>query len=268
MKYYFLTSALILVAAMPAAAQNGSFARRQFTFLDNDVTIEVQADMPGTLQVVRGEAGVIDVSGRVPGGMPAFALGGHGEKLRLVAVGGDYADFIAIVPENVYLRIHVPGKNGDVGSTRPGGTFRWPGRDGSPAPSAAQSLPPAPMGPVVAHSAENAPRVLTIPRLANVRTVTVRLQASSFQVGGNYYMSVVNGGSDNVEIRTSSNVDDLFVNVPAMTRDFTLRLGGHAALNVHGSEVSTSCEPVAEQSLPDGEHWFTFTPEAGVLRCR
>src|SRR5687768_5413543 len=70
-----LASALILCAG-PAAAQEWGVNRRFFTFLDNEVTVEVSAETGGRLHVIRGEQGRIEVSARVDGGMSSFALGG------------------------------------------------------------------------------------------------------------------------------------------------------------------------------------------------
>ena len=268
MKYPALVAALLAVGvAVPAAAQERGVNRRQYTFLDNDITIEVMADAPGVLQVVRGEPGVLDVAARVEGGMSAFALGGRdGDKLRLSAVGGSRADFIVVVPEEVYLRVRLPNrKAGDLGSTRPGGTFSWGGA-APPASNAAIMAPPA--GPTTAFTAEHAPRALSIPRLTAVRSVSVRMQASTFSIAGNHYMNVVNGGSQNVEVRTGDESDALIVTIPAGTRDFTLRLGGRMAMQIRGIEVTTYCEPVTEQQLGEGVRWFTFAPEAGRLTCR
>ncbi len=268
MKSLLVAGALALAVVMPAAAQERGVARRTFTFLDTDVTVEVTAPMPGTLQIVRGEPGILDVAGRVPGGMSSFALGGRdGDKLRLTAVGGEHADFIVVVPEDAYVRVRLPNrKSGALASTRQGATFTWGDAQSSAKAAAPLMMPPS--GPTVAHSAEYAPRVLAIPRLTTVRSVEVRLEASDFQVAGNHYMTVVNGSSQNVEVRTGDEPEELIVTVPAATRDFTLRLGGRTALVVRRFEVTTYCEPVTEQTFAATARRFTFTPEAGRLTCR
>lgn len=271
MKYSrFLAILLVFVAVVPADAQERGVARRLFTFLDTKVTVEVLADAPGTLQVVRGEPGRIDVAARVPGGISAVALGGRaGDNLRLTALGGETAEFIVVVPEDVYLRIRLPNnKAGELGSTRPAGSFKW---TGTPAADAALLEPnalPTPSGPVVAHTAPHAPRVLNVSRLNAVRTITLRIEPGMFEVGGNRYMSVINGSSQNVEVRTGDESEQVIISIPADTRDFTLKLGGRTALVVRGREISTYCEPVTDQYLNAGRRWFTFAPEAGRLHCR
>ena len=263
----FILAAALLGAALPCAAQN--VTRRQFTYLNGDITIEVLADMPGTLQVVRGEPGIIDVSSRVPGGLGQAALGGtYEDKLRLSAVGGTQAQFIVSVPEDISLHVVLPNhRSGTVGSMRPGGTFKWAGT-ASANVGQAQTAPVQPTEPTVGYAGDVAPHTLAVPQLANVSSFTVRLESSSFQVGGNHFMSVANGGSDNVEVRTGTEPEELFVTIPAGTRDFTLKLGGHTALVVRGMEVTTYCEPVTDQTLGDGQRWFTFAPDAGRLSCR
>ena len=271
MKYPRCLAVLLIFAAVaPASGQERGVARRLFTFLDRNVTVEVLADAPGTLQIVRGEPGRIDVAARVPGGVSAFALGGRsGDNLRLTALGGETAEFIVVVPEDVYLRVRLPNnKAGEMGSTRPAGTFTWAGTAATDAAASEPNALPMPSGPVVAHTAPRAPRVLNVSRLNGVRTITLRIEPGLFEVGGNRYMSVVNGSSENVEVRTGGESEQVIISIPADTRDFTLRLGGRTALVVRGREISTYCEPMTDQLLSAGRRWFTFAPEAGRLSCR
>jgi hypothetical protein len=271
MKYSrFLAVLLTFAAVAPARAQERGVARRLFTFLDTKVTVEVLADAPGTLQIVRGEPGQIDVAARVPGGVSAFALGGRsGDNLRLTALGGESAEFIVVVPEDVYLRVRLPNnKAGELGSTRPAGTFTWTGTVAAEGVGAEPIALPTPSGPVIAHAAPRAPRVLNVSRLNAVRTITLRVQPGLFEVGGNRYMTVVTGSNSNVEVRTGDESEEVIISIPADTRDFTLKLGGRTALVVRGAEISTYCEPVTDQFLGGGRRWFTFAPEAGRLTCR
>ena len=271
MKVSVYAGLLMLAAATPAAAQEYGVNRRLFTFLDNEVTVEVTAQTDGTLHVVRGEPGRLEVSARVEGGMSTFALGGRdGTTLRLTAVGGDVVDFIVVVPEDTYLRVLLPNrKTGDIGATRPGGTFRWPTPDSDEYSDAAPRMLPAPNGVATAHVADVAPRILNVPRLNSARTVTVVVQSGLFEVGGTRWMSVTNGSTTNVEIRTGSTSEDLLISVPSDTRDFTLKLGGKTALVIRGPEITTYCEPVVEQLLYGGAtQRFTFTPQMGRLSCR
>ncbi|MGQ0814124.1 MAG: hypothetical protein ACT4O1_06625 [Gemmatimonadota bacterium] len=270
MKYSILLAGIFsLTAALPASAQEWGVNRRLFTFLADEVTVEVNAESEGTLHVVRGERGRLDVSGRVLGGLSAFALGGRdGSVLRLTAVGGDNADFIVVVPEDTYLRVRLPNrKNGDLGSTRPGGTFKWPAADGSE--SSAAPIAPPPGAPAIAHVADVAPRVLNVPRLNSARTITVKVEPGFFEVGSTRWMAVTNGSTTNVEIRTGNVSEDLVISVPSDTRDFALRLGGRTALTIQDGAISAYCEPLVQQVLAGGAaRRYTFTPEMGRLTCR
>lgn len=259
---------LAVVAALPAYAQEHGVNRRMYTFLDDDVTIEVSAESGGTLQVIRGEAGVLEVSARAPGGFTAFALGGRNDNtLRLTAAGGERADFVVVVPERTYLRVRLPNrKQGELGSRRPGATYTWS------APSAVSTVsrnaPPTPARSTMAHSSATAPRVLNVPNLNSARSITVRVEPGPFMVGGNEWMSVERGSSTNVEIRTGSQAADLEIVVPIETRDFTMKLGGRTALVIRDSQVTSYCQSVTEQEFAGGARRFTYSPEMGRLSCR
>ena len=279
MRYSALLAGFAVISlAVPAAAQDfdPGVSRRMFTFLDNTLTVEVVANTPGTLQIVRGEAGIVDVAARVAGGVSSAALGGREENaLRLTAVGGNKADFIVVVPEDAQVRVKLPNKKGsEIGATRPGGTFTWPSAElttnagGVTGVSASKSRPPT--GPMIAYSSATAPTLLSIPTLTTVRTVRVRIADSNFEVGGNRPMNVdrANANAQYVEVETSREPEDLVLTIPLTTREFTLRLGGQTALAIRGQEVLAYCEPVTEQKLAGGVRWFTFSPEAGRLTCR
>jgi hypothetical protein len=274
MRYSALLAGFLVVAtAVPATAQDPGVSHRAFTFLDNTLTVEVIASAPGTLQIVRGEAGIVNVAAHVAGGISTAALGGREENaLRLTAVGGDKASFIVEVPEDAHVRVKLPNKKGsEIGATRPGGTFTWPSPEQTTnanvtGVSASKSRPAS--GPLVAYSSSTAPIVLSIPTLTTVRTVRVRIADADFEVGGNQPMGVSRANAQYVEVATGSAPEDLVMTIPSSTRDFSLRLGGQTALVVRGTEVLAYCEPVTEQKLPGGVRWFTFSPEAGRLSCK
>jgi hypothetical protein len=269
-------SALILAATLCAAssaqAQEHELSRHSFTFFDNTLSVEVVADMPGQLQVVRGEPGRIDVAGRVPGGIPAFALGGREEnQLRLTAVGGNHADFVVIVPEDALVKVKLPDRNWrQVGMTQQSGQYSWRSGEQSAAPAAAPprmrgaALP----GPMIAYSDQLPPRTLNVTSLNSVRTVSVRFEGPNFHVAGNQPMKLQEGDPANVEVRTGRDVQDLVVTVPLGTSDFKLLLAGRTAMNVVGGEIRVYCEPLTEQDLGMGRRWFTFAPEMGRMTCR
>jgi hypothetical protein len=266
----FAIAAVAMLIAGTANAQEHHLSRRQFPFFDNSLTVEVVADMPGQLQVIRGEAGRIEVAGRVPGGIPAFALGGReGDKLRLTAIGGEHADFVVIIPEDATVRVQLPDRHGhQVKSLQRSGKYTWGDREEGAARTNGGTAAPVPDGPTQAYSNIMAPRNLNIPKLNSTRMVSVRFEGSSFSVAGTQFMTVKSGDPNNVEIRTGDDLQDVIVTVPLGTSDFTLRLGGKLAMHVAGAEIRVYCEPVTEQDLGAGRRWYTFAPEMGRLRCR
>jgi hypothetical protein len=124
------TSFLCLLAVLqplPAAAQEFDVARRAYTFLDSHLDIAVIAEAAGTLQVVRGERGRVEVAARSVNGFPGFALGGApSRQLRLTAPGAQAVDYLVIVPEHVTVRVILPGS---LPATLPtgaaAGTYKW-----------------------------------------------------------------------------------------------------------------------------------------------
>lgn len=263
-----------VLVASNAQAQEYQLSRRSFTFLDNTLTVEVIADMPGQLQVVRGEPGRIDVAGRVPGGLPAFALGGREEnQLRLTAVGGDHADFVVIVPEDAMVRVKLPDRNWrQIGMNENLGEYSWGLSQKSSTSAAVRPVSYhrtiAPATPAIAYQDALPPRTLNVDGLNSVRTVSVRFEGPSFHVAGNRQMSVQEGDPAHVVVRTGSEVQDLVVTVPLGTSDFKLLLAGKTAMNVVGGEIRVYCEPLTEQDLGMGRRWYTFAPEMGRMTCR
>src|SRR5690606_26989643 len=82
------TTALMLALATPVAAQEHEVARRTFTFIENNLTIEVLGQSPGALHIVRGQPGQIEVAARAADGIAGFGLAGEArDRLKLTAVG-------------------------------------------------------------------------------------------------------------------------------------------------------------------------------------
>ncbi|HEY0672755.1 MAG TPA: hypothetical protein VGD27_10835 [Longimicrobiales bacterium] len=271
------TSAVLLAAVLfstsTAFAQERGLSRRQFPFFDNKLTVEIVADMPGQLQLVRGEPGMIEVAARVPGGIPAFALGGReGDRLRLTAVGGDHADFVLIIPEDAMVRVLLPDRNShQVNSMQKSGRYNWGEMTKGSGPvesTETTALAYAPSAPATAYSNVMTPRAVNVSRLNAVRTVSVRFEGSTFNVAGTQPMSVQDGDPSNIEIRTGEEVQDVVISLPLGTSAFALRLGGKSAMQVVGGEIRVYCEPLTEQDLGAGRRWYTFTPSMGRLTCR
>jgi hypothetical protein len=270
MKKLGFVIAAALCAAGDVQAQEYELTRRQFTFFDNSLTVEVVSDAPGQLQVVRGEPGKIEVAARVPGGIPAFALGGREyDRLRLTAVGGDRADFVVIIPEDATVRVQLPDRHGhQVKSQQRSGMYTWGDVKEASTRTNTVVASPIPSGPTIAYSNQMAPRTVSVPKMNAVRTVSVRFEGSNFNVAGTRYMAVQHGDPNNVEVRTGDDAQDLIVTVPVGTDAFTLKLGGKTAMQVVGAEIRNYCEPMTEQDLGAGRRWYTFAPEMGRLTCR
>ncbi len=268
--------AAVLFSATTAVAQEYEITRRSIPFFDNKLTIEVVADVPGELQVVRGEQGMIEVAARVDGGIPSFALGGReSDKLRLTALGGDAANFVVVVPEDAMVRVLLPGEVGhQVGTTQKQGRYNWGGEGKKssearvPGSTTTAVMPVAAMQPMLAYSNPLVPRQVSVPRLNAVRTVSVRFEGTTFNVAGTQAMNLTDGDPAHIEIRTGNDVQDLVVTLPLGTSDFGLNLGGKNAMRVVGGEIRIYCEPLTEQDLGAGRRWYTFTPEMGRLSCR
>ncbi|MFW5947049.1 MAG: hypothetical protein ACOCUW_01040, partial [Gemmatimonadota bacterium] len=95
---YPLTAMLALVIAWPAAAQEWQVARESFAFAGTRLRILVQADAPGTLQVIRGAPGSVRVASRAVRGFTAAGLADT-EELTLTAAGHGPVDYMVAVPE-------------------------------------------------------------------------------------------------------------------------------------------------------------------------
>ncbi len=115
-------------AAANAAAQEWDVNRRQYTFIDTRLTVDVQVEAEGTLRLIRGMPGRLEVAGRALNGFTGFALGDrHGSHLRLSAAGADRVEYLVVVPERVYVRIRLPDRRlAEVfGSTRDAVSYEW-----------------------------------------------------------------------------------------------------------------------------------------------
>lgn len=121
-------AALLVVGTVPATAQEWDVARRQYTFIDNRLDIDVVVESAGTLRLIRGMPGSVEVAGRARNGFTGFALGDHNvPELRLSAVGADRVEYLVVVPENVRVRVKIPGRSvAEVfGSTRNAASYEW-----------------------------------------------------------------------------------------------------------------------------------------------
>jgi hypothetical protein len=129
------TLLLLATLARPGVAQEGESVRQErFTFLGSDLTIEVLVDVPGKLRLIHGVAGEIDVTGRGRPGIVGFGLaGGDRDELRLTAVGADSVEYLVVVPEDVRVRVRLPGRPvAEVfGTTQATATYTWQATKGA-----------------------------------------------------------------------------------------------------------------------------------------
>jgi len=131
---------LLLLLALPSIATarqtQQEVARQRFTFLANQLLIRVAADVPGTLRILRGEGGILEVGARaVPTGMPGFGLSGtERDELNLTALGADQVEYLVVVPRGIRVRIRLPDRNlaEVMPSTHDVATYRWDRSPGGP----------------------------------------------------------------------------------------------------------------------------------------
>lgn len=137
------------VPAGPAAGQAfvpAEAFRQSYTFLGNRLEIRVEGVPSGSLRVVRGGAGVLEVAGRAAEGIAGAARERDGsEVLTLTAVGAERAVFLVVVPSDAIVRLRLPGEERPLGFDPPRTSDQW------------EWSAPAPEAPEDAEDAEDAP---------------------------------------------------------------------------------------------------------------
>ncbi|MGH7461296.1 MAG: hypothetical protein ACREMA_09745, partial [Longimicrobiales bacterium] len=196
---------LLLATALPASAQL-DVARRSFIFLDTNLTIEVVSENAGALRVLRGEAGIVEVAGRAPGGFPAFALGGReGDNLQLTSIGAADADFVVIVPEDVRVKIRLPKSAKIETAGRPSATYRWGAggdvrKDSPPSDAGAASRGASTSGMFLSHYSRAVPVSFSVPDANNLGNLEVRFDGSDFRLSTSRAVTMNPGRSDTIEL--------------------------------------------------------------------
>jgi len=258
-----------------------------YTFIDTELTVNVDTDAPGTLQLMHGQAGQVEVTGRALHGMAASALSdGNGSTLRLNALGADRVEYMVVVPSNVYVQVKLPDRDvPETFSTMAGSkTYTWkatPGRSGgmdtegavgysSGEEAVAEEVAPrAPSGPALftTYTDASAPEVVSFPSAAVFRTLTVRLEGARFRVESSRPMTLRKGDPKSIAIRPAGPPMDVVLVVPADTKDFVVEVGGQPAMAVVQGRPMSMCTPVVEQLLAGDRLWYTFSPVDGMLSC-
>lgn len=270
----WLAPVLALFLAAPAAAQQWQVARDQFAFAGRQLTIRVDVETEGTLRIIRGPAGAVRISGRSDTGLTAAGLTAD-EQLTLTGAGDGLVEYIVSVPERVWVSVRLPDRSGaeSMGSHQRSGMFRWSSTAHAPhdhPPSWAPDPEPgfgAP-GAYTVLTEALAPPEVAVPDLANVRSLTVRVEGEAFRITASRPLAVVAGERRRVEIRPAGPPMEIAIVVPAGTADFTLLAGGERALVVRAQGITVYCAPSTRQWLSGGRGWVTFTPALGTLECR
>jgi hypothetical protein len=269
----WLVPVLAVALATPASAQQWQVARDQFAFAGRQLTVHIEAEDQGTLRVIRGPAGSVRVAGRADTGITAAGLTAD-EHLTLTATGYGPIEYVITVPERVWVTVHLPDRPPEsMGTMAPSGTFQWEATLRETVSALPVGMPDPDPLPVHRPSAYTvlaapvAPRVVALPNLTNVRSVTVRVEGSSFRVDASRPLAVRPGDTHHVEIRPGGPPMEITVVVPAGTDGFTLTAAGASALVVDRGGLAVFCSPNTRQWLSGGRGWVTFTPVGGTLDC-
>jgi hypothetical protein len=297
MKYLVACLAFIVLLPITVAAQH-DVNRRTYTFLDNRLDVAVIAEVPGMLQIVRGERGRVEVAGRSSDGFAGSALGGRfTRQLRLTAVGARTVEFLVVVPEHVALRVQLP--DGASASITPGTTaasYRWAGTNaaGFPEatylarapvfvdapvviPSAGAGITYAPPEPqllrtagalFVAHESDRAPTLIDVPDLAAIRTLDVRFEHGSFRVAASRPLSVRPGDASHFVLQAEGDPLDIVLFIPPATAPLVLYANGARIAEYDAGRPRALCHNVVIQNPTVNQTRFTFHPQSGRIDCR
>lgn len=123
--------AATLLLALPAAggAQHPEVRHERLTFLGTELTIDVLTDAPGSLRLIHGQPGQVEVTARAPGGVAGFGLAGEDRtRLELTAAGAGQVYYIVVVPSDARVHIRLPGRPVPelFGTLQRTATYRWP----------------------------------------------------------------------------------------------------------------------------------------------
>ena len=264
-----VTLALAIAALVsPATAQEWQAARETFAFAGSQLEIQVEANAPGTLHVIRGNPGSVRVAGRAVSGFTAAGLGG--ERLILTSAGDGPVDYLVSVPVDVWVDVRIPGPGrgesmaGRVWSR----TVRWDGAMQAAEPVREWRSPLDERDArYTTYTRPRAPAVVALPELDHVRSVDIRIEGDRFRVVTSRPLAVAEGSPERIEIRPADPPMHVIVTLPATTAAFRLDMGGQTALVIDGQQVTTRCAPVTRQWLSNGRSWLTFSPVGGALEC-
>jgi len=268
-----LLTLLTLLVVWPAAvqAQEYDVSRRSYTFLEERLVVLVETEVPGTLRVVRGGRGQVEVAGRSRDGFVGFGLGGEiRRELRLTSVGGENVEYLVVVPEDVRLSVQLPDRQGsDVAPRQASAVFQWGA--GLPVAKGDDVAALAPMhgGLYRVHNSTWAPAVVDIPDLTAVRSVSIRFEPGDFRISSSRPLSVDPGtGRAHIALRVSGEPTALVIHVPVGAGSFSVRAAGRTLVSTMGGRPTSDCSAVAVQQPSREQVWFNFYPQRGRIECR
>jgi hypothetical protein len=302
MKSFVALIGFALLLPITVAAQE-DVSRRTYTFLENRLDVAVIAEVPGVLQIVRGERGRVDVAGHSSDGFAGSALGGRlTRQLRLTAVGARTVEFLVVVPEHVALRVQLP--DGTSASVTPGtaaASYRWAGTSAAgfpettylarspisldaPVPPHSSAYPHsgaaityAPPEPqllrtagalFVAHDSDRAPSLIDVPDLSAIRTLDVRFEHGSFRVVASRPLSVRRGDASHFVLQAEGDPLDIVLFIPPGTAPLALYANGSRIAEYDAGRPRALCNNVVIQTPAENRTWLTFHPQSGRIDCR
>jgi hypothetical protein len=264
-----LSLTLVALAAKPVLAQDSGLDRRSFPFFDSHLTIEIRTESGGTLEVLRGGRGRIEVSSRAPEAVLAYAPPrATGGPLRLSASGGRTVQYIVVVPDGVQVNVQLPDEPDlSPAAAHPAEVYKWGPAGGVPEAGDNVMVSALTIALSEAYSDISAPGELTLPGLASIRRIGIRIEGTAFRVASSSPVSVQRADAGRVDVRPGAEPVDVEIFLPRGTQQFVLRVAGNELFAVRGGQPRTDCGPVTVQNLPDGNRWYDFVPTGGRLVC-
>lgn len=268
-------------SAAPLAAQEQDVARGSFPYFERSLTIDVLAQVPGELQILRTRNARVEVAAMAAPGLASFTRGGwRGNALRLTAAGAARVAYIVHVPENVFVSVRTPDAGNHSAGRRDPDVIRWDGppRDASdarPASSPAGGAVPVSLrsGPAVDAMgrfrgliARQPPAVVSIPSLHAVRSLEVRIEGDEFAVATSRPLELHRGDARTLVLDFAGDPLDVVLTVPAGAR-LRLDAAGQPLLRMAEGRVALTCPAGIDQRPAADRRWLLYRPQAGRLGC-
>ncbi len=276
----------MVVAALAAGAALPRVARAQqavvlqptehrlFTFLGSSLTVDVQSDAPGTVHVIHGQRGQVEVTARAANGFAGFGISDTRERLTLTSAGATRVDYLVVVPEQAAVRVRLPGAGAaqTFGTLERSASYSWkPPRPYGERAAEALPAPPAPSSGEAmlqpAYLAGMPPAVVSLPDASSLRALTVRWEGNSFRILGSRPISVPRPSAGRLALPPLEGPTSLAIVLPRDAREFRLEIQGRPALVIDAGRARVPCGSVVEQTLSGGRRWFTFSAGPDGVTC-